>query len=1005
MNIQGIITGENNKRKINFLSEKCIDENIKLVIITETHLTNEILDTEVTLTDFNVYRADRKERERGGVAIYLHNSLETNETQIQRYSNSVCELIMLYENHMKTHIICIYRPPDTKSGEFLEVLEEVENYVKTINTDHNVILIGDFNFRFLRWSKTNDQIIHNIKSGGTKDEQLQANALIDLTDKYYLNQCICEPTRINNVLDLIFINDTDLLTQISVEDVSKSFSDHNLIITNIANNENYKEPPFKKQNSHMLSNFQFWSDEIKWEEMNKYFNDINWEEKLKSENKVEDDTNTLYNEIYNACIKYIPKKNNKKPYRIPRDRRKLMRRKKFLKRSIKNKTNQKEKDKISEKITNIDTKLLKSHENEQLRKEHFVVKDIKKNSKLFFSYAKKCAKKVQCIGPLKDEKGKITKDPKEMSDILRNQYEKAFNKSKNDIDISLDKPTKGSTINLNDFFSHDGAFSDLEISHEDIINMIKETKRNTAPGADCLPSILLHQCATSLVNPLYKILNKSLKNGDIPQMWKEALITPIHKGGDKQDPSEYRPISLTILIVKILERIIRSYLIQYLEVNDAFPDSQHGFRTGRSTVSQLIEQYDAILDALGSQSNIDIIMLDYSKAFDKINQTILLVKLKNLGITGNIGRWIGNFILERTQYVSINGHMSDPSKVISGVPQGTILAPLLFLIYISDMGNTITKSTLSSYADDSKIYKIIKTKEDGRELQNDATKIYKWTHENLMKFNTTKFAMLRIGNNQQLKDEIKYTTPEGKVIPETTVIKDLGVYFNNKGDFTDHVKIKCAKAKQISGYIFRTFKTRNVNIMMTLFKSLVLPVIDYGSIVWSPYTQKLKSTLESVQRYFTSKIEGMEDLDYYQRLKNLKLLSVERRHERYTILYIFKILQSKVPNPGICHKWSPRRGRILITPTLKSSKTSHANTLIHHSFRHRAPRLFNILPQHIRNMSDQKPLEIIKKKIDEFLAKVADEPRLSGYHPTNCSTSNRLDDQVMAKAVLFEDDR
>ena len=144
-------------------------------------------------------------------------------------------------------------------------------------------------------------------------------------------------------------------------------------------------------------------------------------------------------------------------------------------------------------------------------------------------------------------------------------------------------------------------------------------------------------------------------------------------------------------------------MIQHLEANDAFPDSQHGFRSGRLTVSQLLEQYERILDVLASKSNIDIIMLDYAKAFDRINHFILLFKLKDLGISGNIGKWIGQFLMNRNQRVSINGFLSKSSPVISGVPQGTILGPVLFLIYISDIGEKLTNCNISSYADDSKV--------------------------------------------------------------------------------------------------------------------------------------------------------------------------------------------------------------------------------------------------------------------------------------------------------------
>ena len=139
-------------------------------------------------------------------------------------------------------------------------------------------------------------------------------------------------------------------------------------------------------------------------------------------------------------------------------------------------------------------------------------------------------------------------------------------------------------------------------------------------------------------------------------------------------------------------------------------------------------------------------------------------------------------------------------------------------------------------------------------------------------------------------------------IPETDLKKNLGVHFSSSGDFTDHIKLKVAKAKQIAGYIMRTFISRKPEIMLTLLKSLVLPIIDYSSIVWSPHTKQDIAHIEAVQRNFSSKLDGMSDLDYYGRLKHLKLYSSERRRDRYNLLYIYKVIHGRVPNPGISFK-------------------------------------------------------------------------------------------------------
>lgn len=661
--------------------------------------------------------------------------------------------------------------------------------------------------------------------------------------------------------------------------------------------------------------------------------------------------------------------------------------------------------KINNEIIDIQTKLLKSHEAERLKRETNLVKGIQKNTKLFFSYAKKNRKTKDSIGPLKDEAGNKVTDPKKMCEIIKSQYEKSFNARKNDIEVCLESPSEYE-INLSDLFteSDDSAFTNIDITSEDIMNAIKSTKINSAPGPDTIPPIFLHKCAETMITPLKIILKKSLTNSDIPPSWKESVISPIYKRkGNKCDPSQYRPISLTSQLIKLLERIIRIYLIQYLEINCLLPDSQHGFRPNRSTVSQLLLQYESILEALASKHNMDIIMLDYAKAFDKINHSILLFKLKKLGVGGQIGKWIGNFLLERTQRVSVDGHLSTPSAVTSGVPQGTILGPVLFIIFIADIGDNLTKSTISSYADDSKVHNVIKEFQDGLDLQIDIKSLYEWTTKNLMEFNSTKFEVLRIGNNQNLKENLVYKTPEGDSIPETELTKDLGVNFSNKGDFREHIQIKTAKARQMSGYILRTFMIRNTQPMLILFKSLVLPHIEYCSVIWNPHLQKEINRLESVQRNFTCKLEGMENLDYYERLKSLHLYSTERRRDRYLLIYIYKILFRKVPNPGLSYKWSLRRGKVLITPPVFTSRGSRGATLLHHSFTRRAPRLFNALPAELRNLPEGTSIDAVKRKLDDFLKDVKDEPRIAGYYQTNNAMSNRVEDQILVMECLHKD--
>ena len=986
MNIQGLHSGRDNKRKIKYLSDKtlCVDD-MKIIILTETHLNEEVKDAEIKIDNYNIYRADRTNRERGGVAIYLHNSLQADETNIKKFSNGICEIIILYIKELNLSIICLYRPPDTTELEFEQPIQIIDEYIK-MNPNRIMILIGDMNFPQIKWKKNDTEVIPTINSGYTLDKQNQAIKLLDIANEHFLQQMIDTPTRGKNIIDLIYVSNPELIDEISVEETTKSLTDHNVIYFDYKSNKEKVKvytDSIHPTDINSLEKYSYWSEKSDWNSMNNYLNNVDWDTKINSVTSVEEDIKQIYKCCDDASNKFIPLKRRIRKQIIPPDRRILMRKRNKLRKILSRKKN----NETLRKLIEIETNIIKSIEKERLREEEKAVKAIKYNCKAFYKHIQKYAKNKTRIGPLTNTDGELENDPEKMSEILKIQYEKSFNYKKAENEITIEDELKDSFQHIDNFFDHDAHFSDIHITENDVDKAINETKLNTSAGPDYLLPILLHKCRESLLKPLTAIFNKSLKNTDIPPIWKEAVISPIYKGGDKSEAINYRGISLTSVIPKLLERIIRWYLIRYLEINDAFPDSQHGFREGRSTVSQLLEQYESIIDAYENKENIDIIMLDYSKAFDKINVSILLNKLKKLGIGGNIGKWIAKFLIGRKQRVRINGQYSSNSDIVSGVPQGTILAALLFLVYISDINEKINESTLVSYADDSKMFKRVKNLEQCEQLQSNINTIFKWTDENLMTFNTDKFEVLRIGTIDRIKNEIKYLTPDGQILIEKEVVKDLGVYINNKGDFTDHIINKTIKAKQACGCILRSFITRDEIPLMTLFRSIVQPIIDYCSVVWSPYKKKEICEIEQIQRNFTKKIKGMENLEYHERLKKLKIYSCERRRERYDILYAFKILQGKVPNVGLKVKWSQRRGKVLVPPPIMRNSSEHANTLRHNAYRSRATRLFNSIPKEIRNLTDRTSIQSIKRKLDKYLATLDDKPMIKG---SNEQPSNSL---------------
>ena len=286
---------------------------------------------------------------------------------------------------------------------------------------------------------------------------------------------------------------------------------------------------------------------------------------------------------------------------------------------------------------------------------------------------------------------------------------------------------------------------------------------------------MLKSCKTPLSLPLLTLWRQSLDMGSIPCSLLQAIICPLHKGGSRSIPKNFRPVALTSHLIKVFERVIRKFLVRYLETNGYMTPGQHGFRALRSTLTQLLSHFDSVLMDLESGASSDTIYLDFSKAFNKVDHGILHHKLRNLGINGKMGKWIHAFLNNRQQTVVVDGHHSSNSTVLSGVPQGTVLGPVLFLVLIMDIADGTSDSTrLTSFADNTRASRPIHTPQDINILQEDINKIYAWAQRVNMEFNADKFEGLRCWPHTDKSGlEYHYKDSEGVNITESKKVKDL----------------------------------------------------------------------------------------------------------------------------------------------------------------------------------------------------------------------------------------
>ena len=406
-------------------------------------------------------------------------------------------------------------------------------------------------------------------------------------------------------------------------------------------------------------------------------------------------------------------------------------------------------------------------------------------------------------------------------------------------------------------------------------------------------------------------------------------------------------------------------------------------------MTQLVEHLDQVIKLLEYHEAVDVAYLDFAKAYDKVDFGLLLQRLEEVGIQGKVQAWIAAFLKGRKQRVKVNGVIGKVSEVVSGIPQGTILGHLLFILYIAPLSQLPHHCQISSYADDTKLT-IGRDGSDSNPLQRDLDTIYSWVEHHNMAFNASKFMVMTYGESDFPP---VYLDSAQRPISQVSSTRDLGVILQSNGKFDQHIQEKVSKASQLCGWIFRTFKTRDKLSMLTLYKSLILPHLDYCSLVWSPSSVGDLQRIESVQRLLTRNIEGMRHLSYWDRLKRLNLHSVERRFERYKIIFVFKCLHDLVPNPGISFNSNPRTGiycHIIVPPRgqKKCVRSLQSSFVLN-----RAPTLYNCLPKDLRVMfnDETNPLDKFKTALDDYLKKIPDQPTVSGL--SRPSNSNSIPDQ------------
>ena len=949
--------------------EKGQSHNIPFIALTETWLNPNILDAQVSLPNYIVTRCDRAGRG-GGVLLFSHEDVPLEESR--RFDDGVCQVLFCKFAVAKTLVCVFYRPPDAPEDSFSCAMNFVNSCIKDFDESFQLCILGDFNFPNFDWSNGEVRPAAGVAS---------LRRLLAAQDEFLLNQYVSAPTRGSNVLDLFFTNNPFLVTNVSCQDTI--LSDHRLVDISVSGNFSFgfrwdKQlklvDPFRTLDFNR-GDLDLVDDKLSQVKWNEIFAGVPFE-----------DVPALFTIVlFQVCELCIPARKPKsgKPKKLHA----LRRRKKrlFCKlNGAKLARNSFQVESIQRKIALISYEMKEVINDNLIFRERLAVNQIKTNPKSFYSYAKSFSSISSGISMLIGDDGTVHVSDAAKAGELQSQFSSVFSDplASGVHDPNFPEPHVEFKMDENS----------LKFTNRDILDAISEIGSNSGAGPDGIPALLLKKCANSLVEPLRYIWSESFKKGIVPVFYKNSLIYPLFKKGNRAKAANYRPISMTSHIIKIFERVLRKKIVEFLEVNNLLSQYQHGFRSGRSCLTQLLGHFDDICSGLVEGKDTDSIYLDYAKAFDRVDHRLLILKLKRYNFHPMLIRWISSFLLNRTQEVVINGTHSCRKDIISGVPQGTVLGPVLFIIFINDLEKKIGSSNIRFFADDTRISKQISTMEDVRSLQCDLDVVCSWSKENNMQLHEHKFELMSHRSSPvSLFDSLpfcveqcSYDVSDGVSLYPTFELRDLGVVVSSDLSWSSHINKITAAARSMAYWVLSVFRTRERFVMMTLYKSMVRSHLEYCCPLWHPTKIADIEKIENVQRSFTRRVAGMAGLDYWSRLIQLKIMSLQRRRERFIIFQMWKILIKMVPNEvGIVFRQEGRLGIKAVVPSLVSTSSASNQSIYDRSFAVVGPRLWNLLPSHLTVISS---LVEFKNALAGYMAQFIDEPPVVGYPRTHSNT-------------------
>lgn len=795
--------------------------NPDIIIGCESKIDSSVSTQSVFPENYEVFRKDRTVSG-GGVFVAIRNDLiAVEECNLDVEGCEIIWVSLQFPKTKKLYVASYYRPPSSCTDQ-LDLLDDSLGKIFSRTNFPLVVLCGDFNCGGINWPDLDiaENTSHNVSD----------TRLLEVTAKYGLSQHVKSQTRSasGRVLDLVLSSHANVVQACNT---IPGISDHDAVLFELNLSPKYAPKPPRKILKFHEGDYNGLRADIK--SFTTDYLASNPESR-----SVEENWTIVSDRILASVDKFIPHVITKGKRHLPwvsnSIKRLMCKRDRYFKRAKRSKC-QKHWD-AYKKLRNFTQSRIRSAHNRYVGDIlGGIVLDNNSSSrssvKKAWSYLKSCRSESSGVPSLLWS-NRVCSTDSAKAEALKEQFDTVFT----DEDMSV-MPTLGRSL-------YD-SMPDIFVSSDGVARQLERIVPDKASGPDLIPARILRETAHDIAPMLAAVFQQSLDSGKLPSAWKEANVTCIYKKGQKSNPENYRPVSLTSLVCKVLEHIICSQLSQYLSTNSIITKTQHGFQRGLSCETQLVTLIHDWARVLNDHGQVDVIFLDFAKAFDCVPHQRLLGKADYYGIRGNLNVWLADFLTERRQRIVVNGSCSAWSPVKSGVPQGTVLGPILFLLYINDLPQAVS-SSLKLFADDSVIYRKINTVDDHVILQNDLRQLERWAERWQMKFSPSKCHTLRITLKRQ-PSEFIYTIC-GSPVEGVRFHKHLGVYITCTLSWSKQCEEIKKKANRVLTVLQRNISSVSPAIKERSYLCLVRPVLEFSTSAWCPYTKKDMDKIESVQR-------------------------------------------------------------------------------------------------------------------------------------------------------------